>query len=132
MAVRYFSPAEANALLPRVRPLAERLVAARADQLAAHAELAELAARVGGNGGGIDSARSVRLARVAAEAEERVRTALDALQRLGVVVKDLDSGLVDFPAQRGGAEVFLCWRLGEEAVAYWHGLEEGFAGRKPL
>ena len=50
----------------------------------------------------------------------------------GAIVKDLDDGLVDFPALRGGEEVLLCWRLGEDEVAYWHGLEEGFAGRKRL
>jgi hypothetical protein len=54
------------------------------------------------------------------------------LAALGVVVKDLDAGLVDFPAERDGRAVFLCWQLGEDEVAFWHGVEEGFAGRKPL
>ena len=49
-----------------------------------------------------------------------------------MLVKDLDRGLVDFPALRDGEEVLLCWQVGEGEVAYWHGLEEGFAGRKPL
>ena len=53
-------------------------------------------------------------------------------QALGVLVKDLDRGLVDFPALRDGEEVLLCWQVGEGEIAYWHGLEEGFAGRKPL
>jgi hypothetical protein len=47
-------------------------------------------------------------------------------------VKDADTGLVDFPAQVAGAEAFLCWRLGEDEIAYWHGIDEGFPGRKPL
>ena len=55
-----------------------------------------------------------------------------ALQELGLLVKDLDEGLVDFPALRGDEEVLLCWRLGEEEVAFWHTLGDGFAGRKPL
>jgi hypothetical protein len=55
-----------------------------------------------------------------------------ALQELGLLVKDLDEGLVDFPALRGDEEVLLCWRLGEGEVAFWHSLDEGFAGRKPL
>jgi hypothetical protein len=50
----------------------------------------------------------------------------------GCVLKDLDQGLVDFLARRGPEEVFLCWRLGEAQIQYWHGLQEGFAGRKPL
>jgi len=57
---------------------------------------------------------------------------VDRLEQLGVLVKDLDSGLVDFPALRHGEEVLLCWQVGEDDVAYWHGVEEGFAGRKPL
>lgn len=54
------------------------------------------------------------------------------LQEIGCVLRDLDLGLVDFPALAGGTDVFLCWRLGEDAIRYWHGLTEGYAGRKPL
>jgi len=54
------------------------------------------------------------------------------IEALGCVVKDLDRGLVDFPSRREDQTVFLCWRLGETSIRYWHGLKEGFAGRKPL
>jgi hypothetical protein len=55
------------------------------------------------------------------------------LEELGVQVKDLDRGLVDFPALRSnGEEVLLCWQVGEDEIGFWHGLEEGFSGRKPL
>ncbi|HEY3248748.1 MAG TPA: DUF2203 domain-containing protein [bacterium] len=54
------------------------------------------------------------------------------LEELGGVLKDLDMGLVDFPTVAGGSEVYLCWRLGEDGISYWHGLDEGYAGRKPL
>lgn len=54
------------------------------------------------------------------------------LEELGAVLKDLDMGLVDFPTVAGGSEVYLCWRLGEDGIHYWHGLDEGYAGRKPL
>jgi hypothetical protein len=57
---------------------------------------------------------------------------VDELEALGVLVKDLDRGLVDFPCVHRGRELLLCWELGEDEVAYWHGLEEGFAGRRPL
>ena len=57
---------------------------------------------------------------------------VNAIHGLGAIVKDLDEGLVDFPAVREGEEILLCWRLGEDEVAHWHGLEEGFAGRKLL
>ena len=61
-----------------------------------------------------------------------VAKAVEELQALGVLVKDLDRGLLDFPALRGGEEVLLCWQVGEDEVGFWHGLEEGFAGRKRL
>jgi hypothetical protein len=51
---------------------------------------------------------------------------------VGAQIKSLEEGLLDFPALRGDEEVLLCWKLGEDEIAYWHGLEEGFAGRKPL
>jgi hypothetical protein len=58
--------------------------------------------------------------------------ALEEIQDLGVVVKDLDTGLVDFPSVREGRDVLLCWRLGEDEVAFWHGYDDGFAGRQPI
>ena len=58
--------------------------------------------------------------------------AIHAIQALGVLVKDLDSGLVDFPSVRDGEEILLCWRLGEDEVAWYHGPDDGFAGRQPL
>jgi hypothetical protein len=57
---------------------------------------------------------------------------VERLEELGVVIKDLDAGLVDFPALRDGDDVLLCWRVGEPSVEFWHDLEEGFAGRKPI
>jgi hypothetical protein len=77
----------------------------------------------------------VELAETAAEVERLERElahAVDELSELGVQVKDLDEGLVDFPARRGDEEVLLCWRLGEDEVGFWHSVEDGFAGRKPL
>jgi len=62
----------------------------------------------------------------------QLQKAVNQIQATGCLVKDLDEGLVDFPTLRDGEEVYLCWKLGEERIAYWHGMEEGFAGRKPL
>jgi hypothetical protein len=129
---RIFTQDEARALLPEVRRHAERLVAGRADQLAAQARLAEITAAASGNGHGLDGELLVTLRDEIARAESELASALSALHALGVVVKDLDAGLVDFPALRDGEDVYLCWQLGEEDVAWWHGLEEGFRGRKPL
>lgn len=63
---------------------------------------------------------------------EEFGTLVARLEELGGVLKDLDMGLVDFPTVAGGSEVYLCWRFGEDGVHYWHGLNEGYAGRKPL
>ncbi|HEU0336711.1 MAG TPA: DUF2203 domain-containing protein [Gaiellaceae bacterium] len=132
MPPRLFTLAEATAELPRVRGLVERLVEQRAEQLAIRARIGGLAARVGGNGGGISPGAPAELARQAAAADEALRDTLTAIGALGVIVKDADAGLVDFPSLRDGVPVFLCWQLGEDEIAYWHGLEEGFAGRKPV
>lgn len=131
MSQRLFTPEQANAALTEVRPLVERLVEHRADLLAAQARLAELAAGVAGNGG-IDPKQQAAFASAAADAERGLEDTVAGLHELGVVVKDLDAGLVDFPSEREGAPVYLCWQLGEAAVAFWHGIEEGFAGRKPI
>jgi hypothetical protein len=129
---RHFTPASANKALTEIRPLAEKLVEHRRLQRDAQAEQAALAAKIAGNGGGIEAQR---LADLEAELErERIGIArcVNAIHERGAIVKDLDDGLVDFPAQREGEEILLCWRLGEDEVAYWHGLEEGFAGRLPI
>lgn len=132
MPPRFFTQAEAQALLPDVKRHAERLVGSRADQLAAHARIAELTAAAAGNGHGLDRELLVALHEELDRANSTLAEAMTALEEIGVVVKDLDAGLVDFPALRDGEEVFLCWQLGERDVAWWHGLDEGFRGRKPL
>jgi hypothetical protein len=132
VADRVFTPAEANDALSQVRPAAERLVALRARMHELERTQAALVTSIGGNGGGyavndLNEARSelVTLA-------DAVVACVERLEELGVVLKDLDLGLLDFPALRDGEEVLLCWRAGEPSVEYWHGLDEGFAGRKPI
>jgi hypothetical protein len=118
-------------LLPAVRPLAERMVAHRRALAEAQARQTQLAARIAGNGG-------LRPGELGAAREEldRETQALErcvgGIHELGGLVKDLDAGLVDFPAKRGDEDVLLCWQLGEDAVEHWHGVEDGFAGRRPL
>jgi hypothetical protein len=132
--MRFFSEEEANAALAVVRPLVERLVAAR-KRLAHFAErLEEVHGRVSGNGGGLDPQRVRDLQENVAETAGEVAALVGELETLEVQVKDLDTGLIDFPARhpRRDETVLLCWQLGEDEVRYWHGLEEGFAGRKPL
>ena len=116
MTPRYFTPDEANALLPEVREAAETLVGHRRAMIEATAKRAHLASQIAGNGGDFDPQEPREL-------EEELEREAEALDR----------GLVDFPALRqNGEEVLLCWQVGEDAIAFWHGVEEGFAGRKPL
>lgn len=130
--MRHFTPEEANAALHEVRPLVEQMVGQRRLHVEALDRQEELAGRIRGNGGGIPPAE---LADAAAEVERLARELariVDELVAHGVQVKDLDEGLVDFPALRRGETVLLCWKLGEDEIRYWHSVEDGFAGRRPL
>jgi hypothetical protein len=113
-----------------VRPLAERLVAVRAKLRELEDEQREVVHIIAGNGSGyaVGEARGEDFSALATELE----TTLEALLEFGVDVKDLDSGLIDFPSLRHGEEVLLCWQVGEESVEYWHDHEAGFTGRQPI
>ena len=132
--MQFFTPDEANGALPVVRPLVERLVEERRSYVELGAELEEVQALVTGNGGSLDPGRVGELQEAVARAAAQLAAIVGEINELGVQVKDLDRGLVDFPARHpeDGATVLLCWELGEPDVAFWHGLEDGFAGRKPL
>jgi len=129
---RIFTRAEAEAALRELRPVAERMVELRARQREAVARHAELQASLGSNGHGLTvndlALAEEEVVRLGAELGDCVEELTDA----GAQVKDLDSGLLDFPSLRDDEEILLCWRVGEPQIAFWHGLEEGFAGRKPL
>jgi hypothetical protein len=132
MAQRHFTPEEANALLEQARPIAEELVTHRRAMAVTATRQARLVQRIAGNGGDFDPQEPGTLEEEFKREDAEVVRCVKALQDLGLLVKDLDRGLVDFPALHDGEEVLLCWQVGEDEVAYWHGLEEGFAGRKPL
>jgi hypothetical protein len=121
---RHFTRAEANAVLPQLNALLNQLREAK-DELTdeeAHEALSEAAPT---NGGG-EQGRQVGIAFL------QVRRLLEAIGQSGIVLRDIDRGLVDFPAMIDGREVYLCWQLGEEDVGYWHDLEGGYGGREPL
>jgi hypothetical protein len=129
---RYFTAEEANTMLYELRPLVEEMVDHRRKLGTALERHEQLQTVVGGNGGDLPPAELAEAA-AAVDAERRaLERSIERIVELGVQVKDLELGLVDFPALRGSDEVLLCWRLGEDEVRFWHGLEEGFAGRKPL
>jgi hypothetical protein len=130
--MRHFTPDEANAALVEVGPLVEQMVARRRAHLEALERQEQLEGHIRGNGGGIPPARLADAsAEIDGEARELARL-VDAIAEHGAQVKDVDEGLIDFPALRGGETVLLCWLLGEDEIRYWHPVEEGFAGRRPL
>jgi hypothetical protein len=130
VASRTFTPDEANNALEQVRPLAERMVAVRARLGELEEEQREVVRIVAGNGSGegVGDARTPEFAKLARELQEIV----EELTLIGVQIKDADSGLLDFPGEREGEEVLLCWRVGEPAVEWYHGPEDGFAGRRRI
>jgi hypothetical protein len=125
---RHYTIEEANALLPSVRSILLQLAVERRRYAEAHAALHAL---LRGNG---DPSHAAEVARNE-EAVASVRAGMEALGEhlaaLGVELRDLEIGLVDFPGQRDGEPVWLCWRLEDPTVAFWHTRREGFANRKP-
>jgi hypothetical protein len=132
VAARHFTPEQANAALGEVRPLVERMVAHRAEVGGLLSRRAELSTTIAGNGGDLDPGELARVEAEIAEQAKGVAKCVNAIHGLGAQVKDADEGLVDFPALRGDEEILLCWRLGEAEIGFWHDLEQGFAGRRPL
>jgi hypothetical protein len=124
MTERLFSREEANLLLPLLRPLLERAREVSA-VLGDRGRQRRLRSVTVGNGGG-EAAREMM-----ADGDELSRVVAE-IGELGVVVRDPSTGLVDFPAERDGEPVYLCWRLGEDEVAHWHDRDSGFSSRQPL
>jgi hypothetical protein len=121
---RHYSLDEANAALPAVGQLLERLRSAR--QRLSDSEARDALSEAGPTNGGGEPGRTV------SEAFLALRDGLVELREREVVLRDLERGLVDFPATRDGREIYLCWEEGEEEIAFWHEPDTGFAGRKPL
>lgn len=131
MFARYFTIDQANRLLPDLIPLLEELrsLKRQLDRLGAEQSQRFEKARSNGHN------RVAELADLAAQVEELVNETNDLVARiaaLGVELKDIDLGLIDFPSLRHNQRVYLCWKLGEPAVQYWHPVEEGYAGRRPI
>jgi hypothetical protein len=128
-----FTLAEAQSLLPTVAEMVREVVGLKATHDEAASGMRACRERIMLMGGTVVERTGVRetLARQEAAAS-RLGCLLEEIQELGCVVKDLDIGLVDFPTTFRGSEAYLCWKLGEPAIQFWHSIEEGFAGRKPI
>jgi hypothetical protein len=123
-----YTVSEARALIPQVRAVLVQLALERRGADASH----EALHRRLGSGAGTDDAHRGRLEADTAEFRARVRALLEHLESLGVLVRDLDAGLVDLPTIRDGEPAWLCWRLDDPDLGWWHSTREGYASRRPL
>lgn len=133
MAEKYFNRREAEKLLPMIEPWLEEARIRKQRIEALDKALSQAAARIMALGG--SRPPYAELAKKRTERDQcatQVKQAVAQIQETGCLVKDLDEGLIDFPSLREGEEVYLCWKLGEGRIEYWHGIHEGFARRKPL
>ena len=120
-----YTVAEANALLPQVRGLVQKMLTARANVIHLQPELWPAVEAAVFNGG----------SKTVSEASRQIiaiQEAIYALQRLNILVKDINTGLVDFPAERDGQLVLLCWQYDEPSVQFWHDVDSGFGGRQRI
>jgi len=130
---RRFTLREAESLLPQVSSLIQQAVSLKAECQDAEESIEALAHKIMLHGGMIvdrGRARAVREKRD--NTLESLKAIVERIQENGCVVKDLDKGLVDFPTLFRGQEVYLCWKMDEPGIRFWHGVEEGFAGRKQI
>ena len=127
-----FTREQAEALLPQLREelLSMRECKRQIDEV--REELGETAQTTAGNGHVRDEAALGEKRRQAERLVEQLNETLARINERGVEVKDIEQGLVDFPSEREGQTVYLCWRLGEDRIEWWHALDTGFAGRQPL
>jgi hypothetical protein len=131
--MKTFTLEEAQSLLPVVESLLKRALEAKGAAQEVEEQISELGRRIYLTGGMRVDVATVSKQR--AEVEEhlqRVRESIAEIDSIGVQVKDMDTGLLDFPCKVDDQVVLLCWRMGESAIEHWHTVDDGFKGRKPL
>jgi hypothetical protein len=128
-----FTLAEAQRLIPEVDRLLREALAAKSEYQESEQAIRAFSERVMMMGGiVVDRERALESRARRDETASRLRDCIEAVLETGCLVKDLDIGLVDFPTLFRGVEVYLCWKLGESGIEFWHGVDEGFRGRKPI
>ena len=130
---RHFTLPEAQSLIPSLDPLLRKAIKSKSEHDEAERVMQSLTQRILMMGGILVDREPMLAARdLRNRAAKQLREAIEEVQDFGCVVKDLDIGLVDFPTLFRGREVYLCWKMGEPAIGHWHGVDEGFAGRKAI
>ena len=131
--MKTFTIEEAQSLLPVLESLLKRAIEGKQTAVQVVSGLAELARRIYVSGGMSVDVSGVARQRAEMEAHlQRVRESLAEIDSIGVQVKDIDGGLLDFPCRLDDQVVLLCWRMGEASIEHWHTMESGFQGRQPL
>ncbi|MFL5945481.1 MAG: DUF2203 domain-containing protein [Gaiellaceae bacterium] len=129
---REFTLEEANAAVDELRPVVQDMVEHGQRLAHAQARQRELVTRIAGNGGDMQPSDLGEIAGTIQDEADAIAACAEQIDAAGVQIKSLEEGLLDFPSRRDGELVLLCWKLGEREIEYWHGIDEGFAGRKPL
>ncbi len=130
---RFFTLSQAEKLLSQVESAIREAIARKSDYDQAEAEWQGFSQRIMVQGGmQVDRSRLLEQKNRRESAAQDVKNAIERVHECGCVVKDLDVGLVDFPTLLNGQEVYLCWKLGERGIQFWHGVHEGFQGRKAI
>jgi len=127
----YFTREEAEALLPQITIVLLQIQEHRQAMQQSEEELGNLHTQAMGNGHHLHG-RIAKIQKELTQLLEALQALIDELNEFGCVLKDPDTGLIDFLSLRDGREVYLCWHLGEDRINYWHNLNAGFAGRQPL
>ena len=131
--MKTFTIEEAQSLLPVLESLLKRAIEGKREAEQVETGLSELARRVSDSGGMRVDVANVAKLRADMEAHmQRVRESIAEIDSIGVQVKDIENGLLDFPCSMDGQLVLLCWRMGETSIDHWHTMESGFQGRQPL
>lgn len=131
--MKTFTLDEAQSLIPVLESLLKRAMEGKRAAQEVETRIAELSRRIYLSGGMRVDVAAVAKDRAEMEGHlQRVRESVSEIDSIGVQVKDMDTGLLDFPCKVDDQIVLLCWRMGESAIEHWHSMEDGFKGRKPL
>jgi hypothetical protein len=125
MPQHYFTLREANEALKSVRPWMDEIQTIRQEILSNQPEIWSVMEKAAGNGGNPTLSRMVKTF-------DRLDALIHSIQDLGILIKDINTGLLDFPAQKDGREVYLCWKYGEGDVEFWHEVDADFSGRQSI
>jgi hypothetical protein len=130
---RFFTLEQAEKVLPDVDSAIRRVISLKAEYEVLQSEWQSFSERLVATGGmRVDRGRVMEQKNSRETTALALKQAVEKVHEFGCLVKDLDIGLIDFPTLFQGEEVYLCWKLGETGIGFWHGVNEGFRGRKPI